>query len=99
MLAAVAKQVGDDAHGVPGWVNVRAACNVLFQDIVLHGTRKLAKLHSLFFCHRDIQCEQDTGRGIDGHGCADALERQAMQQRLHIFQAGDGDADFAYLAR
>src|SRR6266699_6508405 len=98
VLGAIAEQVGDDAHGVLRWVNVGAARNVLFQDVVLHGTRELAHICSLLFGNGDVEGKQDTSSGIDGHGCADALQRQTCKQCLHILQAGDRDADFANLS-
>ena len=52
----------------------------------------------MFFCHRNVQTEQDGGGRIDGHGSGDLFERDAVEQRLHVFERIDGHADFADFA-
>ena len=79
-------------------VDIGAARNVFFQHVVLHCAGQLAYLRALFLRYGDIQGQQDARGGIDGHRGADAFQRQTVEQRFHIFQAGDRDADFAHFS-
>ena len=45
-----------------------------------------------------VQGQQDRRRGVDRHRGADLAERQAVEQDLHVGEAGDRDADPADLA-
>ena len=47
---------------------------------------------------RHVQREQDGRGGVDGHGGGDALEGDAVEKRLHVLQAVDGDAHPAHFA-
>ena len=53
---------------------------------------------ALLFCHRDVEAEQNCGGGVDGHGGGDFFKRDAVEQRLHVFERVDGHADFADFA-
>ena len=96
VLATVAEHIGDDAHRVPRRVNIGATRDVFLQNIVLHSTGELANFYSLFFGDSNVERQENTGCGIDGHGCADPIKGQAIKQGLHIFQAGDGDPNLAH---
>ena len=47
---------------------------------------------------RDVEAEQHRGRAVDRHRGGDLVERDPVEQRLHVGQAGDGDAALAHLA-
>src|SRR6266516_7428445 len=97
ICCAVAEHIGDNAHRMPWWIDIRAARNVLLQDIVLYSAGELAHISSLLFRYGNIQREQDTGCGIYRHRGADTFQGQTIKQCLHIFQAGDRDTHFANL--
>ena len=46
----------------------------------------------------DVEAEQHRGGAVDRHRGGDLIERDAVEQRLHVGQAGDGDAALADLA-
>ena len=41
---------------------------------------------------------KNRGGGVDGHGGGDAFEGNLIEQRFHVFQGIDGDADLADFA-
>ena len=47
---------------------------------------------------RDVERQQDDGRGVDGHRRRHPVERDALEQRRHVLDRVDGDADSADLA-
>ena len=47
----------------------------------------------------DVEREQDDGRRVDGHRRRDAIERDAVEQRRHVLDRVDRDADPADFAR
>src|SRR6266567_8350153 len=42
VFSAVAENIGNDAHRVLRRIDIRSACDVLFQDVVLHGPGQFA---------------------------------------------------------
>src|SRR6266540_1985856 len=45
-----------------------------------------------------VEAEQHGGRAVDRHRGRDPVERDPVEQRLHVGQARDGDAALAHLA-
>ena len=93
--AAPGENIGDDAHCRADGIDVGAASDVFLEDVVLNGARKFGEIGALFFCDGDVETEKDRGGGVDSHGSGDALERDLIEERFHVFQGIDGDADFA----
>ena len=93
--AAPGENVGDDAHRGPQRVDVGAARDVFLQDVVLHGAREPREIRALLFRDGDVEREQNRGGRVDGHRRRDALERNAVEKREHVFEGIDGHADFA----
>ena len=89
------EHVGDDAHGVGDGIDIRAARDVLLQDVVLHGAGELLDVGSASPGRGDIEGEQNAGGGVDGHRGGDGVELYAVEEALHIFDGVDGDADLA----
>ncbi len=48
--------------------------------------------------HGDVEGEEDRRRGIDGHRRRHPIERNALEEILHVLQRRDGDPDLADLA-
>src|SRR5690349_7044060 len=46
----------------------------------------------------DVQKKQRRRGGVDGHGGRDLVERQPLEENLHVLQAVDGHAHLADLA-
>ena len=98
-VAAPGKNICDDAHRGAQRINVGAAGDIFLQDVVLHRASQALEIRALFFCDGDVEREQNRGGGINGHGGGDGFERDAVEERLHVFEGIDGDADFADFAQ
>ena len=98
LLLAEAEHVGDQAHGGGGREDIGAAGHVFLQDVVLDGAAQLAGLNPLAPGNGNIHGQQDGGGGVDGHAGGDLVQRDVVEQGLHIFDRGDGHAHFANLA-
>ena len=98
VLAGPGEDVGDDAHGVANGINIGAARNVLLKDVVLDGAGEFADIGAGAAGDGHVEREQNAGRGVDGHGGGDAVERDAVKEALHVLDGVDGDADFADFA-
>ena len=81
---AVGEQVSRKAERRAGRIDVRAARDVLLEDVVLGGAHDVAGSDPLLLRDGDVHGDED-GRGrVDGHGRADLVERYAFEHRLHI---------------
>ena len=98
LLRAVLEDVGDEAHGGRGRKDVGAAGDVFLEDVVLNRAAQLARVDALLLCHGDIHGQQDGGGRVDGHGGGDLVERDVLEEGLHVVHGGDGDADLADFA-
>ena len=97
-VAAPGENVGDDAHGRADGIDVGAAGDVFLEDVVLHGAGEFCEVGALLFGDGDVQAEKNGGGGVDGHRGGDFFERDAVEERFHVFERIDGDADFADFA-
>ena len=60
--------------------------------------RSCFDFHTLALGDSDIHRQQDGGRGIDRHAGGDLVQRDLVEQHLHIFQGGDRNTHLAHLA-
>ncbi len=93
----IREDVGHQTHGWLGRIDIGAARDVFLEDIVLHRPLQTPGIDTLLFGHRHIQGQQDGCGGIDGHRRTHLVERDAVEQRLHIAQGVDRDPDLAHL--
>ncbi len=102
-LGQLAVGEGDDVAGQPqgglGRENMGAAREIFLEDVVLGGAGELIGRRPLAFGHGDVERQQPGRRGVDRHGGVHALERDAVEQRLHVAQMTHRHADLADLAR
>ena len=96
--AAPRENIGDDAHRRAHGIDVRAARDVFLQDVVLHGAGEPAQIRALLLRDGNVERQQNRGGGIDGHRSGDAIERNAVEERLHVLERIDGHADLADFA-
>ena len=80
-------------------VDVGAARDVLLEDVVLDRARQRRERHALPPRHGDVERQQDDRRRVDRHRRRDAVERDAVEQRRHVLDRVDRDADAADFAR
>ena len=65
--AAPFKDIGDQAHGRLWREDIRAACDVLLQHIVLCCPSERATWHPLSLSNGNVEGEQDRRGGVDRH--------------------------------
>ena len=98
VLGTVGHDVGDDAHRGLRWEDPRLLGDVLLQKVVLESPPERLGRHALLLAHADVHREQHRRRSVDGHRRADLVERDAVEQGLHVPERVDGHAahsDFA----
>ncbi len=98
LALAEGKDVGDDSQRMARRIDVRAARDVFLQDVVLHGARKLFERAALALRDGDVEREQDDRGRIDRHRRRHAIERDAVEERGHVLDGIDRDADATHLA-
>ena len=79
-------------------VDVRSARDVFLENVVLNRAVQGAGVDALLPGNRDVEREQYRRRGVYRHGGANAVERDALEQRLHVCEAADGNAGASDLA-
>ena len=98
VLRAILEDVRDEAHGRTRREDVRAACCILLEDIILDRAAQLVSRNALLFRDSDVHSEQDGCRRIDRHGRRDLAEIDLVEEDLHIGEGVDGDTDLADLS-
>ena len=93
VLLAKRDDVGGDPQGRLGRVNVRTPGHVLLEKVVLQSSLQLSGFHSLALGHRNHHAEQCGGRSVNRHRDADLVQRNLVQQNLHVLQGRDGHPD------
>ena len=91
-------RVGDQPHRGPGREGVGAAREVLLDDVVLGRPGERGALDAVLLGDRRVEREQPGGRGVDRHRGVHLVERDPVEQRVHVALVGDRDADLADLA-
>jgi hypothetical protein len=60
---------------------------------------KFGGCDALLACDGDVETKERRSRGVDRHRGRDGVERNAVEESLHVCERVDGDADFADLRR
>ncbi len=92
------EQVHDDLERGLGGIDPGVLRHVLLEDVVLDRPLEPVDRHPLLLGRRDVEAEQHRGGTVDGHRGGDLVERDAVEQGLHVRQAGDRDPALAHLA-
>ena len=98
LLGAVLDRVDHQAHRRRDGKDPRAARAELLEQIVLNRAGDALLGHALFGGDRLVHGEEDRGRAVDGERRGDLVERDAVEDGLHIGERIDGHADLADLA-
>ncbi len=98
LAGAVGEGVHDQSHGRARRVDVRAAGDVLLQNVVLDGAADLLARHSLLLGHQLVEQQQNGPGGVDGHGRRDLVHREVGHEQAHVGQRVDGHPDLPDLA-
>ena len=97
-LAQYSKTLVMMPHAGLGRIDVRAACDVLLQQVVLNRAADRAGRNALFLGDQLVEQQQDRRGRVDRHARADLIEWQAAEQDPHVGDAVDGYADSTDLA-
>jgi hypothetical protein len=97
-LHAVPDHVGHEPHRRCRRVDPGPARGVLLEDVVLQRPRERILRDAAPARDREVEREQDRRRGVDRHRCRHAVERNAVEELLHVLEAADRDAHAAHLA-
>src|SRR5688572_3871443 len=72
--------------------------HVLLEDVVLNRPPECSRIHALLLGRGNVEAVQNHGRPVDRHRGGDLVERNAVEQQLHVSQAGDRYATLPYLS-
>jgi hypothetical protein len=97
-LRAKRKYIGDESHGWRRRENVRAARHVLFENVVLDGAAQLVHIRALTLRHRNVHRQQNARRRVDGHRSRNFVQRNLVEQLLHIADGRNRNAHLAHFA-
>ena len=94
----VTEDVRDDPHARLGRVDIRVADHELLQDVVLDGPVELAAIDPLLLARDDEEGQDRDHRAVHRHADRHLVERDAVEQDLHVLDAVDRDARLADVA-
>jgi hypothetical protein len=97
LAGAELEDVGDEPHRLARRVDIRPAGDVLLEDVVLGRAADPVAGHPLGLRRGNVQRQQDGCGRVDRHRGADLAERQPIEERGHVVEAVDRDADAAHL--
>ena len=94
----VGEDVGDDAHGRLGRIDVGVAHHELFENVVLDGASELLRGHALLLARHDVECHDRQHRPVHRHGDGHLIQRNACEERAHVDDGVDRNARHAHIA-
>ena len=97
-LGAVGEQVGRQPHRRARREDVVPARDVLLEDVVLDGAAQRRAGDALLLGDELVEQEQQRRRRVDRHRRRDLVERDPVEQDLHVGERVDRDAGAADLA-
>ena len=98
MRRGVGDDVADDPHRRFGRVNIGVADHELLQNVVLNGSAELVLRHPLPFRRDDVERHHRDDRAVHGHADAHFVQRDLVEQHLHIGHGVDRHARLANIA-
>ena len=94
----VLDDVANDLHRRPGRVDVGVANHELLEDVVLDRARQLVLADPLLFRRHDVAGQDGQHGAVHGHRHAHLVQRNAVEQDLHVLYAVDGHTGLAHVA-
>ncbi len=95
----VANDVANDAHRGLGRVDVGVAHHELFQNVVLNRSGELVLAHALLFCRHHVAGQHGQHGAVHGHGDAHLVQRDLVEQDLHVLDRVNRHTGLAHVAR
>ena len=94
----VLDDVGDDPHARLGRIDVGVADHELLEDVVLDRPLELLLRDALLLGGDDVAREHGEHRAVHGHRDGHLVERDPVEQDLHVLDGVDRDAGLADVA-
>jgi hypothetical protein len=91
-MSAISRIEGSGGKGV------RAAREELLDDVVLGRALERLATDAVLLGHGHVEREQPGRRGVDRHRRVHLVERDAVEQRVHVALVDDRDAHLSHLA-
>ena len=98
VVRRVLDDVGDDPHRRFGRIDVGVADHELFEDVVLDRARELLRTDALLLAGDDVTRHDRQHRAVHGHRDRHLIQRNAVEQDLHVLDGVDGHAGLADVA-
>ncbi|MCY1531857.1 hypothetical protein D9M68_670970 [compost metagenome] len=98
VLGRVLDDVADDLHRRLGRVDVGVAHHELFQNVVLNRSAQLVLRHALLFGRDHIARQHRQHGAVHGHGHTHLVERDLIEEDLHVLHRVDRHAGLAHVA-
>ena len=98
LLGRVGKDVGHDAHRGLGRINVGVPHHVFLEDVVLDGAVELVRRNALLLGSHDVKCHDRNNRAVHRHGDGHLVQRDAIEECLHVEDGVDSHPGFAHIA-
>ena len=95
---SICKNVRDDPHRWFGRIDIGIADHELLEDVVLDGPVQLLDRHSLLLARDDEEGQNRNNRAVHGHGHRHLVERDAVEQDLHVLDTVDRHTSLADIA-
>ena len=99
LLRAPLDHVGDQAHRRLDREAPFLLGDVLLEDVRLDRPAELVRGDALLLRGDDVEREHDRGRGVDGHRDGDLVERDSVEEGLHVVHGVHGDSLHPHLAK
>ena len=98
VLRGIADDVGHDAHRRFGRIYISVPHHEFFQDVVLQRAGQLLRRYTLFLGGDDVHRHDRQNGAVHRHRYRHLVERDAVEQDLHVFDGVDGNAGFTDIA-
>ena len=98
-MRRVFNDVGNDPHRRFRRIDVGVADHELFEDVVLDRARELILTDTLLLAGNDVTRQNRQHRAVHGHRHAHLIQRNAIEQDLHVLDGVDGHAGFTNIAK
>ena len=99
MLGGIANDVANDAHAGLGRIDIGVAHHEFFEDVVLNGAAQLRLRYALLFSGHHVTGEHGQHSAVHRHRDRDFVQRNLVEQDLHIFDRVDRHTRFAHVTR
>ena len=96
--AGITDNIRHDPHAGLGRIDIGVAHHEFFENVVLDGARQLLCRYTLTLARDDIKRQNRDHRTIHGHGYGHRVERDLVEQNLHIRDRINRHASLAHIA-